>query len=104
MLTKHPNRRVALVGLPGCFSGRNTISRSAAEMHTTMRRELTVGSGHAGGQLGWTHFGLGSARVAQVRVLWPGGQAGSWMQVSANQFVDIEQGATEARPWSPPKA
>jgi hypothetical protein len=25
----------------------------------TMRRELTVGGGHAGGQLGWVHFGLG---------------------------------------------
>jgi hypothetical protein len=31
-------------------------------------------------------------------------QAGPWMQVAANQFVDIERGATEARPWSPPKA
>jgi hypothetical protein len=71
---------------------------------TTMRRELTVGGGHAGGQLGWTHFGLGPAGEAQVRVLWPDGQAGLWMQVSANQFVDIERGATEARPWSPPKA
>ncbi|HEX7613490.1 MAG TPA: ASPIC/UnbV domain-containing protein [Candidatus Limnocylindrales bacterium] len=28
---------------------------------TTMRRELTVDGGHAGGQLGTTHFGLGTA-------------------------------------------
>jgi len=28
---------------------------------TIMRRELTIGGGHAGGQLGWTHFGLGAA-------------------------------------------
>ena len=27
----------------------------------TLRRELTVGGGHVGGQLGWIHFGLGPA-------------------------------------------
>jgi hypothetical protein len=68
---------------------------------TTMRRELTVGGGHAGGQIGPTHFGLGPAGQAQVRVLWPDGVAGPWMNVSANQVVLIERGATEARPWSP---
>ena len=29
---------------------------------TTLRREVTVGGGHAGGQLGWIHFGLGDGR------------------------------------------
>src|SRR5262249_59693617 len=38
------------------------------------RRELTIGGGHAGGQLGWIHFGLGSAATADVRVAWPGGE------------------------------
>jgi len=71
---------------------------------TTMRRELTVGGGHAGGQIGPTHFGLGTAGEAQVRVLWPDGSAGSWMTVSKNQFVVIDRGATEARPWSPPQS
>ncbi len=69
----------------------------------TLRRELTVGGGHVGGQLGWTHFGLGPAGEAQVRVQWPDGQTGPWMRVVGNQFVDIERGATEARPWLPPK-
>jgi enediyne biosynthesis protein E4 len=69
----------------------------------TMRRELTIGGGHAGGQLGWTHFGLGPAGNAQVRVKWPDGQTGPWIQVAANQFVYLDRGATEARPWSPPK-
>ena len=31
----------------------------AGERTTT--REVTVGGGHASGQLGWLHFGLGSA-------------------------------------------
>ncbi len=70
----------------------------------TLRRELTIGGGHAGGQLGWIHFGLGPAGSAQVRIQWPDGQVGPWLQVNANQFVDIVRGATEARPWSPPSA
>jgi len=70
----------------------------------TLRRELTIGGGHAGGQLGWVHFGLGSASSAQVRVKWPDGQTGPWLTVSANEFVDIERGASQAQPWSPPKS
>ena len=68
----------------------------------TQRRELTVGGGHIGGQLGWVHFGLGSASDAQVRVQWPDGEMGPWLTVKANQFVDIERGATEAQPWPVP--
>jgi hypothetical protein len=69
---------------------------------TTLRREITVGGGHAGGQLGWVHFGLGSADEAHVRVQWPDGVTGPWLRLSANQFASIERGATEARPWQPP--
>ena len=39
----------------------------------TTVREVTVGGGHAGGQLGPIHFGLGSADKARVRVTWPDG-------------------------------
>jgi len=69
----------------------------------TMRRELTIGGGHAGGELGWTHFGLGASGDAQVRVTWPDGTDGPWMNVTANQFVIIDRGAAEARPWAPSK-
>jgi len=69
----------------------------------TIRREITVGGGHLGGQLGWTHVGLGPSGEAQVRVLWPDGETGPWMRVTANQFVDIERGANEARSWQPPE-
>ena len=68
----------------------------------TQRRELTIGGGHAGGQLGPTHFGLGPSAEAQVRVRWPDGVVGTWMRVTANQRVVIDRGATEARPWSSP--
>lgn len=66
------------------------------------RRELTVGGGHVGGQLGWVHVGLGGAAAADVRVIWPDGEAGPWLRATANSFVIDERGATELRPPSNP--
>ena len=43
---------------------------------TVTRREITVGGGHAGGELGWWHFGLGDAANADLRVVWPDGTGG----------------------------
>jgi hypothetical protein len=57
------------------------------------RRELTVGGGHAGGQLGWIHFGLGDSERADVSVIWPDGEVGPWLGVAANSFATIERGA-----------
>lgn len=71
--------------------------------NTTLRREVTIGGGHAGGQLGPSHFGLGTAGHAQVRIQWPDGEIGPWIQVTANQSASIERGDTEARPLPPPK-
>jgi enediyne biosynthesis protein E4 len=65
----------------------------------TTWRELTVGGGHAGGQLGWLHLGLGTADHASVRVHWPDGDVGPWLQVPAAGHVTIERGAAAARPW-----
>ena len=70
---------------------------------TTQRRELTVGGGHAGGQLGWTHVGLGTADRAQVRVLWPDGEAGPWLDARADTFGIVQRGATAIQSWDPPK-
>jgi enediyne biosynthesis protein E4 len=64
-------------------------------------REQTVGGGHAGGQLGWIHFGLGGAGDADVRVIWPNGDAGPWQHVGANRFFTLTRGADGARAWSP---
>jgi hypothetical protein len=62
-------------------------------------RELTVGGGHASGQLGWIHIGLGAAETAEVRVQWPDGEVGPWMPVDADQFATIERGAAAVQPW-----
>jgi len=68
----------------------------------TLRREMTVGGGHAGGQLGWTHVGLGPSADAKVRVTWPDGEQGPWIPVAADGFATIERGASAATPWQPP--
>jgi hypothetical protein len=68
----------------------------------TTQRELTVGGGHVGGQLGWVHVGLGAATAADVRVLWPDGSAGPWITLAADRFAIITKGATDATAWTPP--
>ena len=61
------------------------------------RREITSGGGHAGGQLGWWHFGLGAATAAEVRVIWPDGVAGDWGPVAADGFYDLVRGEAPRR-------
>jgi hypothetical protein len=56
-----------------------------------MRRELTVGGGHAGGQLGWTHFGLGPEPETTVGVIWPDGARSEWTGLAANRFYLLER-------------
>lgn len=75
------------------------IEVRAGERVTT--RELTVGGGHASGQLGWSHFGLGAADRAEVRITWPDGEVGPWQDAGANGFVIVERGAAAVRPWTP---
>lgn len=55
----------------------------------TWTQEVTVGGGHAGGTSGALHFGLGVATDLQVRVHWPGGMAGDWQSVTANQRITL---------------
>ena len=57
----------------------------------TVVREVTVGGGHAGGQLGWIHMGLGAAERAEVRVTWPDGEVGPWTTVEAGTRATIER-------------
>ena len=61
--------------------------------NSTISAELTVGGGHAGGELGPLHFGLGPADSAEVRVIWPDGEEGPWMTAEANQMVTVNRGA-----------
>jgi enediyne biosynthesis protein E4 len=56
-----------------------------------MRQEITVGGGHASGQSGWRHFGLGDATAADVRVIWPDGAASDWQHVAGDSLYVLER-------------
>jgi hypothetical protein len=60
-----------------------------------IRREVTVGGGHASGHLGDLHFGLGTAESVKLRVLWPHGDWGPWLPLAADHayVIDKSQGA-----------
>lgn len=60
-------------------------------------REITVGGGHAGGEIGFAHFGLGTAREARVRVRWPDGTTGPWHAVEADAHFLMEKGGQPIR-------
>jgi enediyne biosynthesis protein E4 len=57
-----------------------------------MHREITVGGGHASGQAGWWHFGLGDTPQAEARVIWPDGTSGEWQAVDSNNFYILARG------------
>ena len=63
-----------------------------------LQREITVGGGHASGQSGWTHFGLGDAARAEIRVIWPDGTTGDWQAVDADGFYTLPRGGMPT-PW-----
>ena len=65
-----------------------------------VERELTIGGGHASGELGWVHVGLGDAGSAEVRIRWPDGEVGPWQEVAANAFVTIPRDG-EPTAWTP---
>lgn len=56
---------------------------------TLVHRELTIGGGHAGGSLLPQHFGLGSAKLAQVQVTWPDQTQSDWIQLTAGKIHSI---------------
>ncbi len=65
-----------------------------------VRREITVGGGHASGQSGWWHAGIGNEPQAHVRVVWPDGTADEWQRLEADNFYLMERGRP-ARGWEP---
>jgi len=58
-----------------------------------IRRENTIGGGHASGHLGWLHFGLGQARNVKIRVQWPNdeGRWSSWQSVTPNAHYILDK-------------
>jgi len=67
----------------------------------TQTRRLQVGGGHASGQTGFSHVGLGVSERATIRVKWPDGEWSHPYRVFANQHVRIIRGEADARYWYP---
>lgn len=59
---------------------------------SVLRRELTIGGGHAGGQLTWWHFGLGEDLRLTASVIWPDGTRSEWPDLDADTFYRLERG------------
>ena len=55
------------------------------------RRELFVGGGHVSGQLAPAHFGLAGAQRAEMRVTWPDGSIGDWLQLDAGHVYLVSR-------------
>ena len=63
------------------------------------RHEIVSGGGHVSGSVGWLHFGLGTETRAELRVIWPDGTAGDWLDLPSGTFHLLAPGT--ATPWSP---
>ena len=71
--------------MPGANSravGALVTVRTAQGIHV---QELTVGGGHAGGQAGPLHFGLGDSTEADVEISWPDGRVTRQAGIRADQ-------------------
>ncbi|MEL6750654.1 MAG: CRTAC1 family protein [Pseudomonadota bacterium] len=74
----------------------------------TQNQTVAIGGGHASGQSGFQHFGLGVAERASVRVQWPATADGEreWShayRAFANSHIVITKGAAEPMMWFPPE-
>jgi enediyne biosynthesis protein E4 len=59
---------------------------------TVERHEIAAGGGHVSGSVGWLHIGLGEAKMAELRVIWPDGTPGDWMELPAQSFQILRPG------------
>ncbi|GAA0787052.1 CRTAC1 family protein [Roseibium denhamense] len=90
---------------PARFNGRAVGAKISVKTgNRTLVKDIQVGGGHASGQLGFVHFGLGVAERANVRIKWPDGDWSHGYRVFANSHVVIERGTEKAKLWYPPGA
>jgi len=70
----------------------------------TQLRKIRLGGGHASGQLGFTHIGLGVAERATLRIQWPNGEWSASYRLFANHFAVITRGNEHVSYWFPKQA
>lgn len=67
----------------------------------TQSKTIQIGGGHASGRLGFSHFGLGVAERATIRIQWPNGDWSHPYKVFANNHVVIKRDDDVANYWYP---
>ncbi len=87
-------------------NGKKNISAVGAKIsvktgNVNQSRTVQIGGGHASGQAGFIHFGLGVAERAKIRIQWPNGDWSHEYRVFANNFVQINRGQPDALYWYP---
>ena len=82
---------------------RNAIGATLAikSGNTTRMRTIEVGGGHASGESGFIHVGLGVAERASIRVKWPDGQWSAAYRAFANNFLFINKNSSQPGYWYP---
>jgi enediyne biosynthesis protein E4 len=58
-----------------------------------MRRENFLGGGHASGQAGFLHFGIGALTTTEFRVIWPDQSVSEWQKVAGDHFYLVNKGS-----------
>ncbi|MEJ8476747.1 CRTAC1 family protein [Roseibium algae] len=90
------------IAQPGKANGHAVGAKVSVKIgNKTIVRDVQIGAGHASGQAGFLHFGLGVSERAQVRIRWPDGDWSHSYRTFANTYVLIERGSEKARLWFP---
>jgi len=94
------------IALQQSGSNRNAIGArlSIKTGNRVQTRRIQVGGGHASGDAGFVHVGLGVAERALVRVQWPDGQWSAPFRLFANHHVLLKRGQTGFQYWFPATA
>lgn len=57
-----------------------------------LTQEITVGGGHASGEAGPIHFGVGQNDRIELRIIWPNGDISDWQSLDVNAAYEIVRG------------
>ncbi len=83
--------RISQTGGNSAAIGARIDLRQTSDPDPFIGKDITIGGGHAGGQTGWTHFGLGADASVEVRVRWPGGELSDWVELPARVFAILQR-------------
>lgn len=57
-----------------------------------LTQEITLGGGHASGESGSLHFGVGKNDYIDLRITWPDGEVSDWQRLDVNAVYEIARG------------